>query len=143
MFINLRPTHPEQKKYNDEKANKFGPLHGGESAGFHRHMISVVVFSYSWTIEIMLVDYAVTEMGSLDDYLHAAPQGKSMRRNGITTFLLHVSQCTIFNKTNRVKTTIIAKAIVEVILFKVRFQGYKRFANYLNFEEARKHFPES
>ena len=36
-------------------------------------MISVVVFYYSETIESVLVDYAVTEMGSLDDYLDAAP----------------------------------------------------------------------
>ena len=56
------------------------------------------MFYYSETLEIMLVDYAVTEMGSLDDYLYAAPQGKSMRGNGITTFLLHVAQCITFNK---------------------------------------------
>ena len=60
-------------------------------------MISVVVFSYSETLENMLVDYAVTEMGSLDDYLDTAPQGKSMRVNGVTTFLLHIAQCIIFN----------------------------------------------
>ena len=46
----------------------------------------------------MLVYYAATEMGSLDDYPDAAPQGKSMRVNGITKFLLHVSQCIICNK---------------------------------------------
>ena len=35
------------KNMNDnEKAYKFGPLYGGESTGFHRHMLSVVVFSY-------------------------------------------------------------------------------------------------
>ena len=55
-------------------------------------MISVVVFSYSETLESMLVDYAVTEMGSLDDYLDALPQGRSMGGNGITTFILHLSQ---------------------------------------------------
>ena len=60
-------------------------------------MISVVVFSYSETLESMLVDYAVTEMGSLDDYLDAAPQVKSKRGIGITKFLLHVAQCIIFN----------------------------------------------
>ena len=65
-------------------------------------MISVVVVYYSETIESMLVDYAVTEMGFLDDYSDAAPQGKSIRWNGITTFLLHVAQCIIFNQTNRV-----------------------------------------
>ena len=46
----------------------------------------------------MLVDYGVTEMGHFDDYLDAAPRAKTMRRNGITTFLLHVSQCIIFNQ---------------------------------------------
>ena len=45
----------------------------------------------------MLVYSSDTEMGSLDDYSDAAPQGKSMRVNGITTFLLHVAQCIIFN----------------------------------------------
>ena len=64
---------------DDENAYKFCPLYGGESTGFHRHMISVVLFSYSETLESILVDYADTEMGSLDDYLDAAPQGKSMR----------------------------------------------------------------
>ena len=53
---------PRTKNTNDdEQAYKFGPLYGGESTGFHRHMISVVVFSYSETLKSMLVDYAVTE----------------------------------------------------------------------------------
>ena len=51
----------------------------------------------------MLVDYAVTEMGSLDDYSDAAPQGKSMRGNGITKFHLHVAQCLISIKKNALK----------------------------------------
>ena len=52
----------------DENAYKYGPLYGGESTGFHHFMISVVVFSYSETLESMLVEYAATEMGFLDDY---------------------------------------------------------------------------
>ena len=56
----------------------------------------------------MLLDYAVTEMGPFDDYSDNDPQEKSMRGNGITTFILHDAQCIIFNKTNRVKTTLIA-----------------------------------
>ena len=32
---------------DDENAYKFGPKYGGESTGLHRHMISVVMFSYS------------------------------------------------------------------------------------------------
>ena len=61
-------------------------------------MISVVVFSYSETLESMLVDHAATEIGSLSDYSYAAPQGKSMWGNDINTFLLCVSQCIIYNK---------------------------------------------
>ena len=61
-------------------------------------MISVVVFSYSETLEIMLVDYAAKEMGSLDDYSDATPKGKNISGNGIPKFLLHVSQCIISNK---------------------------------------------
>ena len=95
---------------DDEQAYKFCPLYGGESTGFHHRMISVVLFSYSETLESMLVDYAASEMGSLDDYSDAAPQGKSMRGNSITTFLLHVAQCIIFNQTNNVKTILIADA---------------------------------
>ena len=125
---------------DDEQAYKFGTLYGGEFTGFHRHIISVVVFSYSETLEIMLVYYAVTEMGSLDDYSDAAPQGKSMRGNGITTFLLHISQYIIFNKKNRVKTTLIAEASLKSFYSKLGFKVIKDFANSPNFEEARKQF---
>ena len=45
---------------DDENAYKFGPKYGGESTGLHRHMISVVVFSYSETLKIMLVEYSAT-----------------------------------------------------------------------------------
>ena len=62
-------------------------------------MISVVVFSYSNTLQSMLVDYAVTDMGCFDDYSDAAPRAKTMRGNGITTFLLHVAQCITLNQT--------------------------------------------
>ena len=51
----------------------------------------------------MLVDYAAAEMGSFDDYSDAAPQGKSIRGNGINTFFLHIALCIIFNQTNHVK----------------------------------------
>ena len=59
-------------------------------------MISVLLFSYSETLEIMLVDYAATEMGSIDEYSDAAPQGKIMRGNVITK-KNHVAQYIIFN----------------------------------------------
>ena len=54
-FKNLRSTHPEKNTNDDEQAYKFGPLYGGESTSFHCHMISDVVFSYSETLESMLV----------------------------------------------------------------------------------------
>ena len=76
-------------------------------------MISVVVFSYSETLESMLVEYAATEMGFLNDYLYAAPKGKSIRGNGITKFILHSGQCIIFNQTDRVKTTLIFDAFLK------------------------------
>ena len=56
MFTNLRQTHPEQKiGEDDENAYKFGPKYGGESTGLHQHMISNVVFSYSYTLKSMLI----------------------------------------------------------------------------------------
>ena len=73
-------------------------------------MISVVVFSYLETLKSMLVEYAATEIGFLDDYSDADPNHKSIRGNGITTFLFHVAQCIVFNQTNRVKTILIANA---------------------------------
>ena len=79
-------------------AYKYGPLYVGESTGFHCHMISVVVFHYSEILKSMFVEYAATEMGFLDDYYYVDPNQKIIRGNGITTFLLHVAQCIIFNK---------------------------------------------
>ena len=72
-------------------AYKYMRTYGDESTGYHRHMISVVVFFYSNTLKSMLVDYAFTEMGCFDDYLNAAPRAKTMRGNGIPTFLFHVA----------------------------------------------------
>ena len=114
--------------------------YGGESTGFHRHMISGVVFSYSETLESMLVDYAATETVSLDDYSDAAPKGKSIRGNGITTFLLHVAQCIIFNQKDCVKTTLVTNASLELFYSRLGFKVIKYFATSHNFEECRKQF---
>ena len=103
-------------------------------------MISVVVFSYSETLKIMLVEYAATEMGSLDDYSDDAPKGKGIRGNGITTFLLHVSQCIIFNEVNRVKTILIDNASLNSFYSRLGFKVIKDFATSTNFEEARRLF---
>ena len=47
-------------------------------------------------------------MGFLDDYSDADPNHKSIRGNGITTFLFHIAQCIILNLTNCDKTILIA-----------------------------------
>ena len=79
-------------------------------------------------------------MGSLNHYLDAAPQGKSMRGNGITTFLLHVTQCIISNQTNCVKTTLIFDVSLKSFYSRLGFKVIKYFADSTNFEEARKQF---
>ena len=73
-------------------------------------MISFVVFFYSNTLKSVLVDYAVKEMGYFGDYLDAAPRAKTMRVNGIITFILHIFQCITFHQTKFVTATLITKA---------------------------------
>ena len=94
----------------DEKAYKYVPTYVDESTGHHLHMISGVVFFYSNTLKSMLVYYSVTDMGWFDDYLDAAPRVKTMRVDGITIFLLRVSQCITFRQTNLATATLISKA---------------------------------
>ena len=103
-------------------------------------MISVVVFSYSETLESMLVEYVASEMGFLDDYSDADPNNKGIRGNGITTFLLHIAQCIIFNLTNRVKKILIANASLKSFYSRLGFTVIKDFATSTNFEVARSQF---
>ena len=67
----------------------------------------------------MLVEYAATEKGPLDDSSDADPNYKSIRGNGIITFLLHVAHCMIFNQTNHVKTILTSTNFEEA---RSRFQ---------------------
>ena len=83
---------------DDQKAYTFASTYGDRSTTFHRHMISVVVFFYSNTLQIMLVGYVVRDMGCFDDCSDDAPRDKTMTGNGITAFLLHVAQCITFNQ---------------------------------------------
>ena len=103
-------------------------------------MISVVVFSYSETLKNMLVEYAATEMGFPDDYSNADPNHKSIRGNGITTFIFHVAQCNIFNLTNQVKTILIANVSLKTFYSRLGFSVIKYFATSTNFEAARRRF---
>ena len=47
---------------DDKKAYVFAPTYGYGSTAFHRHIISVVLFSYSNILQSVLVDYSDTEM---------------------------------------------------------------------------------
>ena len=75
----------------------------------------------------MLVEYAVTEMGFLDDYSDADTKHKSIRGNGITTFPFHVVQCIILNLTNGVKTILIANASLKSFYSRLGFTVIKDF----------------
>ena len=103
-------------------------------------MISVVVFSYSENLNIMLVEYAATEMGFLDDYSDYDPNHKSIRVNSITTFLFQVTQCIIFFLRNCVKTIIIANASLKSFYSRLGFTVIKDFATSTTFEAARSQF---
>ena len=88
----------------------------------------------------MLVEYAATEMGFLDDYSDTDPNHKSIRGNGITTFLFHVSQCILFCLTNYVKTIIIANASLKWFYSRLVFTVIKDFVTSTTFEAARRQF---
>ena len=86
----------------------------------------------------MLVDSSVTYMGCFDDSLDAAPRAKTMRVNGITTFLLHVSQCITFNQTNKMTATLISKEPLKSSYSSLDFKIIKYFVTSTNLEKSRK-----
>ena len=61
----------------------------------------------------MWVVYEVTEMGCYDIYSGSSTHARTMRLNGIATFILHVIQCTTFYQTKFVAATLIAKASLK------------------------------
>ena len=88
----------------------------------------------------MLVGYSVTEMGCFGDYLDDAPRAKTMRGNGITIFILHVSQCITFRLTNIVTSTLISETSLNSFYSMLGFKVIKYFVTSPNLEEARKRF---
>ena len=88
----------------------------------------------------MLVDYAVTDMGCFDDYLDSAPRAKTMKRNDLNTFILHVSQCITSNQIKFVTSTIIAESRLKSLYSRLGFKVIKDFATSPNFEKSRKQF---
>ena len=79
-------------------------------------------------------------MGFLDDYSDADPNHKSIRGNGITTFLFHVAQCIIFKLTNQVKTILIANVSLKTFYSRLGFSVIKDFVTSTTFEAARRRF---
>ena len=79
-------------------------------------------------------------MGFLDDYYDADPNHKSIRGNGITTFLFHVAQCILFCLPNCVKTILISDASLKSFYSRLGFTVIKDFATSTNFEAARSQF---
>ena len=79
-------------------------------------------------------------MGFLDDYYDADPNHKSIRGNGITTFLFHVAQCIIFCLTNSVKTILIDNASLKSFYSRFVFTVIKYFVTSTTFEAARRRF---
>ena len=88
----------------------------------------------------MLIEYAATEMGFLGDYSDDDTNHKSIRGNGITTFLFHVAQCILFCLTNYVKTILIANASLKTFYSRLGFTVIKDFVTYTTFEAARSRF---
>ena len=88
----------------------------------------------------MLVEYVATEMGFLDDYSDADPNHKSIRGNGITTFLFHVAQCILFRLKNCVNTILIDNASLKSFYLRLGFTFIKDFVTSTIFEAARRQF---
>ena len=77
---------------------------------------------------------------SLVYYSDADPNHKSIRGNGITTFLFHVAQCIIFNLTNHLKTILIYNVSLKTSYSRLDFSVIKDFATSTTFEAACKQF---
>ena len=76
----------------------------------------------------MLVDYVVTDMGTFGNYLDAVPRSKTMRGDGITTFIFHVSQCIIINQTKFVTALLIPEDWLNSLYLRLDFNTIKEFA---------------
>ena len=77
---------------------------------------------------------------SLDYYSDADPNHKSIRGNGITTFLFHVAQCIILNLTNHVKTILIANVSLKKFYSRLGLSVIKYLETSTTFEAARRRF---
>ena len=123
----------------DQKAYEMEPTYG-KSGMWRRHMISVVVFSTSFELQSMLVDYAGTEAGILDNYSDAAPDNKSIRGLGSATLLLHIAQCFAFLQTQHVTAILIAENTLHSFYTQLGFKKIKDFKSLPKFKDARQRF---
>ena len=94
------------------------------------------MFHYSNKIQSMLVDYAVTEMGCFDDYLYDALCSKTMRGNGINSFLLQVAQCITLHQKQFVTEIRFAEALLKSLYSRLGFKVIKDLETPPNFEVA-------
>ena len=79
-------------------------------------------------------------MGFLYEYSDADTNHKSIRGNGITTFIFHIAQCIIFCLTNCVKTILIANVSLNLFYSRLCFTVIKDFATSATFEAACRQF---
>ena len=79
-------------------------------------------------------------MGYFDEYADAAPRAKTVRGDGITTFILHVSRFITFNQKNIVTAKLIAEAFLNSLYSSLGFKVIKDFAASPNFEVSCKRF---
>ena len=76
----------------------------------------------------------------LDYYYDSDPNHKSIRGNGITTFLFHVAQCIIFNKIKNVKTILLANVSLKTFYSRLDFLVIKDFVTSTTFEAVHRRF---
>ena len=79
-------------------------------------------------------------MGYFGYYQDAAPHAKTMRGNGITTFILNVAQCITFHQKNIVTATLSANAQLKSFYSRLGFKVIKDFATSPHCKEACKRF---
>ena len=79
-------------------------------------------------------------MGCFDEFLDTAPGDKTMRGNGISTFLLHVAQCIPYHLKKIVSATLISNASSKSFYSRLGFKVIKDIVISPNFGEAHNRF---
>ena len=88
---------------------------------------------------MVLVYYAVTDMGCFDDYLDDTPRSKKMRGMVLLPFFCMLPNVPFLIK-NVVTATLIAESLFKSLYSRLGFKVIKYFAASPNFEKSRKQF---